>query len=253
MNPRKRRARPLLGRRFERALSYATRLHAAQVRKGTCTPYLAHLLGVASLALENGADEDEAIAALLHDAVEDQGGTRTLDEICRRFGGRVVSIVEGCSDSIGTPKPPWRARKEMYVNRLRKAPQSVRLVSLADKLHNARALLADYRQHGDAVFLRFSADKDDVLWYYTALADVFRFVDPGHPAEELGRVVKELVQLADGRGTGRSAAGGQDAVADLSGGILQVGRALPRPPSPTSEAPTRSTTRKRIPPARRPT
>src|ERR1051325_12202408 len=126
--------------RFEDALSFAARLHSGQLRKGTAIPYVSHLLAVASVALEHGADEDEAIAALLHDAVEDQGGAPTREEIRRRFGDRVVEIVDGCTDAETVPKPPWRERKERYIAHVAEASPSVRLVSASDKLHNARSI-----------------------------------------------------------------------------------------------------------------
>src|SRR5205085_11747027 len=122
-----------LTQRFEEALAFAARLHKSQLRKGTGVPYVSHLLAVAGIALEHGADEDEAIAALLHDAIEDQGGAATREEIRRRFGDRVVGIVDGCSDTDVSPKPPWRERKEAYIAHVRDASPSVRLVSAADK------------------------------------------------------------------------------------------------------------------------
>ncbi|MCX7168598.1 MAG: HD domain-containing protein [Rhodocyclales bacterium] len=131
--------------RFSEALTLAHHLHGGQVRKGTAVPYVAHVLAVAGIALEHGADEDEAIAALLHDAVEDCGGAPVLADIRHRFGDRVADIVSACSDTDVTPKPPWQARKEAYLAHLKDAPASVRLVSAADKLHNARTILADYR------------------------------------------------------------------------------------------------------------
>src|SRR5919202_957739 len=149
-----------LTRRFEEALTFAARLHSAQVRKGTTVPYVSHLLAVAAVALEHGADEDEAIAALLHDAVEDQGGAATREEIRRRFGDRVAEIVDGCTDAETTPKPPWRERKERYVSHIASAPPSVRLVSAADKLHNARSILADLRTCGEGVWDRFRGGKE---------------------------------------------------------------------------------------------
>ncbi len=185
-----------LSDRFEEALAYAAQLHASQVRKGTPIPYISHLLGVASLALEHGANEDEAIAALLHDAVEDQGGAPTLAEIRRRFGDNVAAIVDGCTDSDVTPKPPWRARKEAYLAHLADAPTSVRLVSASDKLHNARAILNDYRELGDAFWTRFNADKADILWYYRGLADAFEAHGSTPLVRELARTVSELEQLA---------------------------------------------------------
>ena len=129
---------PMLGERFDQALLYAGRLHARQVRKGTRIPYVAHLLAVTSIVLENGGDEDEAIAALLHDAVEDQGGASVRREIEARFGPRVAAIVEGCSDSQVVPKPPWRARKEAYIAHVQQASASVRLVSAASATPLAR-------------------------------------------------------------------------------------------------------------------
>lgn len=176
----------------------ATRLHGRQRRKGTDVPYVSHLLGVASLVLEAGGDEDQAIAALLHDAVEDQGGRPQLEKIRRHFGDRVAGIVEGCTDADSVPKPPWRERKERYIEHIRHAPAEVRRVSAADKLHNARAILADVRRHGDAVWGRFTADRGGVLWYYRSLVTAFRETDTGYLAEELDRVVTELE-----RGSGR--------------------------------------------------
>src|SRR5881227_3632367 len=143
-----------LSTRFEDALTFATRLHADQTRKGTSIPYISHLLAVTSIVLEQGGNEDEAIAALLHDAIEDQGGAPTREEIRRRFGDTVVAIVDGCTDTEVMPKPPWRERKEAYIAHIREASTAVRLVSAADKLHNARAVLADYRVLGDALWQR---------------------------------------------------------------------------------------------------
>jgi len=157
--------KPLLGDRFERALSFATHLHREQCRKGTGVPYAAHLLGVASLVLEDGGTEDEAIAALLHDAVEDQGGRARLQEIEHEFGNRVAHIVEGCTDTASIPKPRWRTRKEAYVHALASHDGSVRRVALADKLYNARATLLDYRRLGDELWERFNPEADQ-LWYY---------------------------------------------------------------------------------------
>jgi GTP pyrophosphokinase len=185
-----------LSSRFEEALTFAVRLHAGQVRKGTSIPYVAHLLGVASIALEHGADEDEAIAALLHDAVEDQGGAETAAAIRRRFGARVADIVAGCTDAETTPKPPWRERKERYLAHLREASPSVRLVSCADKLYNARAILRDYRALGDDLWKRFSGGREGTLWYYRALANAFRAAGMTPLTEELDRVVSEIERLA---------------------------------------------------------
>lgn len=186
-----------LSERFDEALVFAARLHAEQKRKGTNIPYIAHLLSVAAIVLEDGGSEDEAIAALLHDAVEDQGGRATRNLIRENFGERVAEIVDGCTDAVGFPKPPWRARKERYVAHIREAPPDVRRVSAADKLHNARAILADYRVIGDALWKRFSGGKDGSLWYYRALIDAFRTHAPTPVVDELDRVVREIEALSE--------------------------------------------------------
>jgi GTP pyrophosphokinase len=187
-----------LSTRFEDALKLANRLHLKQVRKGTDIPYMAHLLGVASIALEHGADEDEAIAAVLHDAVEDQGGQPTLTRIRKRFGPRVAGIVEGCTDADTIPKPPWKQRKTRYIEHLHQAKPSVLLVSAADKLHNARSILGDFREHGEALWDRFAGGRDGTLWYYRELVTAFGNVGaPKRLLEELNRVVSELESLAN--------------------------------------------------------
>lgn len=184
--------------RFERALVYATRLHAEQRRKKSKVPYVAHLLGVAALVLEDGGDEDEAIAALLHDAVEDQGGKDTLLEIQQRFGDRVAMIVDGCTDTDTTPKPPWQERKESYIAHLRQAGPDVRRVSLADKLHNARSILATYRIEAEKTWDRFNGKRDGTLWYYRSLINVFRDTGNDFMTDELERVISELEKLSGG-------------------------------------------------------
>lgn len=184
--------------RFDRALLYATHVHGGQTRKTTPIPYIAHLLAVAATVLEYGGSEDQAIAALLHDAVEDQGGQPRLADIRNRFGDRVADIVRACSDSIvggsGDAKPAWRARKERYIAHLRTVDQDTLLVSLADKVHNARSILRDLRNPdvGAAVFDRFSNPKAATLWYYRALADAFRALRPGQLADELSEIVDVL-------------------------------------------------------------
>jgi (p)ppGpp synthase/HD superfamily hydrolase len=156
-------------------------------------------MAVAAIVLEAGADQDLAIAALLHDAVEDQGGQPTLETIRQQFGDRVAGIVAECSDTDIQPKPPWRARKEAYIAHMANVSEDAVLVSLADKLHNARAILADYRAVGDGVWKRFNAGKDDVLWYYRELAKAFQ-TRTGNPlVAELGRVIAELDSLASSR------------------------------------------------------
>jgi (p)ppGpp synthase/HD superfamily hydrolase len=185
-----------LSARFREALVYACELHAEQRRKGGDIPYVAHLLAVTSIALEHGAGEDEAIAALLHDAVEDQGGRAVGEEIRRRFGDAVAAIVYGCSDAEVVPKPPWRERKERYIAHLAGATRPVLLVSASDKLHNARSVLADYRAVGEELWGRFAGGRDGTLWYYRALVGAYQAVLPGPLVDELDRVVSEIERLA---------------------------------------------------------
>ncbi|MDC0835618.1 HD domain-containing protein [Geitlerinema sp. CS-897] len=184
-----------LSQRFTDALVWATELHKMQVRKGSGVPYVAHVLGVASLALEYGANEDEAIAALLHDAIEDCGGAPIVIEIRRRFGETVTDIVEGCTDADTTPKPPWKTRKEAYIAKILSASPSVRLVSAADKLYNARSILKDYAIVGDAIWERFRGKKEGTLWYYRAIVDAFHQVETTPIVAELDRVVSQLLQF----------------------------------------------------------
>lgn len=191
----------MLSSKFDQALHYATLIHAGQTRKGAGIPYLSHLLGVAGIAMEYGADEDETIAALLHDAGEDAGGQSRIDDIRLRFGDRVAEIVLCCTDTLETPKPDWRTRKENYLAHLPTASASARLVSAADKLHNARAVLRDYRIHGDDVWSRFQGGRDGTLWYYRELVKVLRTADSSGNREtaelvaEVARVVTELERL----------------------------------------------------------
>jgi (p)ppGpp synthase/HD superfamily hydrolase len=163
----------MLTDRYDEALLYASALHRGQVRKGTKIPYFSHLLSVSALVLKSEGDEDQAIAGLLHDAAEDQGGQATLDEIRRRFGPRVADIVADCTDTLVTPKPPWRVRKEAYIARLPSKSRDSLLVSLADKTDNARAILGDYREMGDRVWDRFSGGKEGTRWYYRELRAFF--------------------------------------------------------------------------------
>lgn len=183
--------------RFEEALVFATQLHARQLRKGNGVPYIAHLLSVTGLVLEAGGDEDEAIAALLHDAVEDQGGLETLTEIRRRFGDRVAEIVDGCSDTYTIPKPLWRKRKETYIAHLREATPEVRRVSLADKLHNARSILRDLRKDSAATWDKFSGGKEGTLWYYRTLVQVYSEIENEFMVDELARVVAQMEEMRD--------------------------------------------------------
>jgi (p)ppGpp synthase/HD superfamily hydrolase len=181
-----------LGRRFEQALVFATQKHAGQHRKGSTVPYVAHLLGVASIVLEAGGDEDLAIAALLHDVVEDCGGAPMLREIRRRFGKRVAHVVDGCTDTDLEPKPPWLERKKAYVAHLRTADSDTRIVSAADKLYNVRSIVAAYREVGDKVWQRFRGKRDGTLWYYRALLDEFKRKKATPLIKELERAVIEL-------------------------------------------------------------
>lgn len=182
--------------RFEEALVFAARLHREQRRKGSDVPYVSHLLGVAALVLEYGGDEDEAIAALLHDAIEDQGGVAAWRKIQERFGDRVAYIVHQCSDTDQTPKPPWQERKNAFLARLAEAPPSALLVIAADKLHNVRSLIADHRRRGDEIWVRFSGGRDGTLWYYRAAVEILKKAIPGPLVQELARAVMELEHLS---------------------------------------------------------
>jgi (p)ppGpp synthase/HD superfamily hydrolase len=191
---------PFLTWRFDTALQFASGLHHEQTRKGGPIPYIAHLMSVCALVIEAGGVEDQAVAALLHDAVEDQGGRSTLEIIRHMFGNRVANAVESCSDSTAidsTKKLPWRERKNKYLEHLRNANADALLVSAADKLHNARAILADYRELGDKLWERFNAPKKDQLWYYGALVETLRqTAAPKVLVDELERVVEELKRLS---------------------------------------------------------
>lgn len=184
-----------LSSRFTEALGYAAELHAHQRRKVSGEPYVAHLLAVTAVALQYGAGEDEAIAALLHDAIEDQGGAAIREEIRRRFGAEVVEIVDGCTDTDATPKPPWRRRKEAYLTRLRHASASVRLIKAADTLHNVRSVLAEYRLHGESLWRHFRGGREGSLWYYRAVTDTLMQVEATPAAEELDRTLRQLEDL----------------------------------------------------------
>lgn len=186
-----------LSKRFMDAFAYAERVHSDQLRKGTSVPYLSHLMAVCSIALDHGADEDEAVASLLHDAVEDQGGDDRRAEIRALFGERVLEIVDQCSEKTIIPKPPWRERKEAYISHLRTAAHSAMLVSASDKIHNLRNITADYTEIGEAVWDRFNAGKDETLWYYKSLKEVFSSREdlPLALRVELTRLVEALEGL----------------------------------------------------------
>jgi (p)ppGpp synthase/HD superfamily hydrolase len=184
--------------RFRDALVYAFDMHRTQVRKGSDIPYITHLLSVAASVGEYGGSEDQAIAGLLHDAAEDQGGQATVEDIRQRFGDAVATCVAACSDTFEEPKPAWRPRKEKHIAKLRAMPPDIKLVVAADKLHNARSMLRDYRMVGDTLWDRFTADRDSTLWYLkemrVALCDGWE-----HPIlQEFGSVIEQLEEEALG-------------------------------------------------------
>jgi len=183
--------------RFKQAVDYAIDLHADQHRKATSIPYVTHLMSVAALVAEYGGTEDQVIAALLHDAVEDQGGAPRLEDVRRRFGQPVADIVQACTDTDQTPKPPWRERKEDYIAHLSHASPDVLLVSAADKLHNSRTIVADLRERGPDAFEIFTGRRDGTLWYYRSLVEVFESRFEGPIVAELARTVRQMHELAD--------------------------------------------------------
>jgi len=191
-------APPQLTQRFLAAVTLAAEVHGRERRTGTEIPYLAHLLVVTGLVLEDGGDEDQAIAAMLHDAVEDGGGRPMLDRIAREFGPRVAAIVEGCSDTVdGDPSEPWVERKRRYLGHLPQvADDAVLRVALADKVHNARSIVRDYRQEGHRLWERFTQKTArEQLWYYGGLLEFFQERRPGPLTEDLWRAVGELAWL----------------------------------------------------------
>jgi GTP pyrophosphokinase len=188
-----------LTRRFAAAFALAWAVHGNQCRKKTAIPYMAHVMSVSALALENGADEDVAIAALLHDTVEDaEDGEATHRVIQEQFGERVAAIVMACSDAVavpGQPKPDWRVRKEAYLRHLNDADPDVLLVSACDKVHNARSILTDLGTDGDVVWQRFTvSDPHAQLWYYTTVAEILQRRLPGPLTDELGRIVEGIAE-----------------------------------------------------------
>ncbi len=193
-------SKTVLTPRFLEAFSFAAELHGDQVRKGSDTPYLSHLMAVAGIVMEYGGTEDEIIAALLHDSIEDQahkyGGAESLrQEIRRRFGDDVLEIVNGCTDADVLPKPPWLARKKAYIDHLSTATPSIRRVSAADKLHNARTIMSDYREQGDRVFGLFKGGKEGTMWYYRALVTQFKACEDTPLVRELDHTVTQLEKL----------------------------------------------------------
>lgn len=188
----------MLGPRFDRAFLFAAEKHAKQTRKASTIPYIAHLIGVTSLVLEAGGDEDMAIAALLHDVVEDCGGEPMLKEVRRRFGKRVADIVDGCTDAYAIPKPPWKERKDQYIARLKTESPDTRLVSAADKLNNVRSILSDYRAIGESIWSRFNGGRDGTLWYYRTLREEFLRDAPNRITRDFDLAVQELESLTEG-------------------------------------------------------
>jgi (p)ppGpp synthase/HD superfamily hydrolase len=181
-----------LSGRLDDAFTYARDVHATQTRKGTNAPYIGHLMGVASIVMDDGGSEDEAIAALLHDAAEDHGGRPRLEDIRNRFGDAVAQIVEDCTDSWEEPKRPWAERKRAYIHHARKLPAPSLRVSAADKVHNAYAILRDLRNIGEEVWDRFNATPDDVLAYYEGLVRAYRDAGGGRLVDELDRIVRGI-------------------------------------------------------------
>jgi GTP pyrophosphokinase len=192
--------------RFTDAVDYARHLHIER-RKGTGIPYMAHLLGVAALVMAEAGHaaisvtEDMVIAALLHDTVEDHGGLVRLEDVRQNFGSDVARMVEGLTDSFAADsdkKEPWQHRKESYIERLRDEPADVQLISAADKLYNAKAILDDYREIGPRIWERFHRGRNDQLWYFNALIEVFKAAGGGRTVTELERVVAELTEISAG-------------------------------------------------------
>ena len=183
---------PSLTRRFDEAFTYAHEVHGTQTRKGTGVPYIGHLMGVASIVIDDGGSEDEAIAALLHDAPEDRGGRERLEDIRTRFGDAVATIVEDCTDSWTTPKAPWAERKKLYAEHARTLSPSSLRVSAADKVHNAYAILRDLRNVGESAWERFNAGPDDILAYYQSLVKSYRQAGGGRLVDELDRIVRAI-------------------------------------------------------------
>ena len=187
--------------RLTEALSMAVTRHRNQARKGTSVPYVTHLLAVAALVGESGGGEDEMIAALLHDAVEDGGGMPLLEEICEKFGKSVSDTVEGCTDHFPeSAKAPWLERKQAYLTRLTEAPLTVLRVTCADKLHNAQSMSRNLKAQGPSMFERFKGDREGTLWYYRSLARLYGALVQDEPSLDPGfrAVIRELRETVAG-------------------------------------------------------
>jgi (p)ppGpp synthase/HD superfamily hydrolase len=187
--------RIILSHQFEAALVYATQLHRQQYRKVVPTPYVGHLLAVSALVLEDGGNEEEAIAALLHDAIEDQGGEATRNDLQRQFGARITTIVEGCTEPLPQPQESWQQHKQRYLDKLQQGSAAVHRVALADKLHNARSLLHHLQQRGSEVWQHFRATPSELIWFYEAQLRLFEAVHPGWMATDLAETVQLTQQL----------------------------------------------------------
>ena len=188
--------KPILTERFQRALVFTFNLHQGQLRKNSSTPYFSHLMSVCSTVLDAGGDEDTAIAALLHDAAEDQGGNQTLMEIRNVFGDRVADLVLACSDTLSDPKPPWKNRKIQHLEKLSKAVPEVLLITMADKIHNARNLARDLQFHGEKVWENFNGGKAGTLWYYGELDRILEKTTFNHLYRELHRLINYIKHLS---------------------------------------------------------
>ncbi len=176
--------------RFDQVLLLCASLHRHQIRKDGRTPYVAHLLAVAALVLEDGGSEDEAIAALLHDSVEDQGGLEILEKIKQDFGENVAKIVAGCTESETFPKPPWKERKSRYLQQIRAGSKAVQRVFLADKLHNSRCLLLQLQQEGKGVWQQFRGGKSGTFKFYQSLLSSYKI--EGNMKQEFKKVITQL-------------------------------------------------------------
>ena len=178
----------------------AASLHQGQIRKGSGEPYLSHVMGVASLVIRYGGNVNETAGALLHDAAEDCGGEPTLALIRKEINPEVEAIVRGCSDCLEVPKPPWRKRKEIFIDSLYSASPSILLVSNCDKIYNLGTILDDYRVHGEKLWKRFKGGKDGTLWYYRTLAAFYMEHSPSDPARKLQRILEALEEELKKRG-----------------------------------------------------